>query len=83
MPPKLQFSGRFKRGVLIIDMVGAVKLAQSVGIVEPSGLRHQVKFKPHRIFRCLFSVTFMFSIPLFIVFFQYFIILLKHDFPLI
>ena len=40
MPPKLQFSGRFKRGVLIIDMVGAVKLAQSVGIVEPSGLRN-------------------------------------------
>ena len=49
MPPQLDFSGGFKRCVLIINMIGSLKLAQTVGVVEPSRFRHQMKGKSVRV----------------------------------
>ena len=36
MPPQLDLAGGFKGGILIINMVQAMELAQPVGIIEPA-----------------------------------------------
>ena len=77
MPPQLDLAGGFKGGILIINMVQAMELAQPVGIIEPAGLRHQMVCQTVRVRLYPVPVCLMFPIPFFIIFFVNLMILFQ------
>ena len=65
---------------MIVNVVNAMELAEAVGVVQPSGFRHQVVMKAAGVIFHVCTIRFIFLIPLFIIRFKNFFVFLQDGF---